>query len=228
MRRLEFPGGIPPRRNTEAGPQRACWACLDSGVVVIGEVRHLCDCAEGEARRREAWLLESGVPRARIGETLVAFRPIPGTEAALAAAHDFVNGKLCWLLVYGGVGNGKSHLCHGVVLACLERGRRARVVSALVLLSELRALSGSQQLSEALGALGSVPVLGLDDLIWGTDLEARWLEEVVQRRYMEKRPLMATTNRDLKDLPGPVVSRFFELGRVVLNKGKDYRRRGGA
>ena len=163
------------------------------------------------------------MPRARLGETLASFQPLSGTQEALAAAQDFAAGRFLWLLIYGGVGSGKSHLAHGITLACLDAGRRARLVNALVLLSELRALSGGPSLLQALQDLGAVPVLGIDDFFWATDLEGRWLEEVMQRRYMEKMPFMATTSLDVKQLPENIVSRFKELGRLVLNRGKDYR-----
>jgi DNA replication protein DnaC len=165
------------------------------------------------------------VPLARRDETLAAFKPVAGTREALAAAREVVWGGLRWLLLYGGVGSGKSHLAHGIVLASVETGRRARLVNALVLLSELRAVSGGPAQSTMLRDLATVPLLAIDDFIWATDIEARWLEEIVQRRYQEKRPLVVTTNRDVKDLPAPLVSRFWELGKVVLNRGKDFRRR---
>lgn len=219
----EFPNGLPPTRSSREEIHR-CQACLDSGRLLLGEVHHFCDCPAGEERKREAWLLDSGVPRARLGETLAAFKPLPGTEKALVAAHDFIAGTLCWLLIYGGVGNGKTHLAHGVALACLDRGRRVRFVNTLMLLTELRSQSGRPEFLTAMKELGWVPVLILDDFFWATDLEGRWLEEVVQRRYVEKQPLLVTSNRDLKQLSEPIVSRFLEMGRVVLNKGTDYRR----
>jgi DNA replication protein DnaC len=201
-----------------------CPDCLGTGKVYSGEVAHWCDCPIGQAARKESLLSASGVPRARLGETFASFQALPGTEKALAAAKQFVAGKFLWLLICGAVGSGKSHLAYAITIAYVEQGKRARVANAEILLSELRAVSGGPALSQALAELGALPILVLDDLFWSTDLEGRWLEEIVQRRYMGKRPLVATTSLDVKQLPENIVSRFHELGKIVLNKGKDYRR----
>ena len=168
------------------------------------------------------------MPRARRGETLVAFQALPGTWKALAAAREFLAGGLRWLLLYGPSGNGKSHLAIGITLALVEAGTQARWANTFTLLSDLRGLP-DQARAGMLLELGSVSVLALDELVWGTDLEARWVEEIITRRYLEKMPLVVTTNRDIKEVPAPIVARFYELGRAVLNQGRDYRKeRAGA
>lgn len=213
---------IPPTARPEPGPPQ-CGVCRDTGLEWVGERSRFCECDQGQARQREAWRRGCGVPRARRGETLATFQPLPGTEKALAAAGEFLAGGLRWLLYYGGCGCGKTHLAIGITLACLEAGTQARFANTFVLLSDLRGAS-DQARAGALLDLGRVQVLALDELVWGTDLEARWVEEIITRRYLEKMPLVVTTNRDIKEVPVPIVSRFYELGRVVLNRGKDFRR----
>lgn len=198
-----------------------CTECGGTGFYALGRY---CGCGYGAGMQKKEWLIASGVASVRESETLESFKVTAKTREALAAAQDVVSAKLNWLLLYGGTGNGKTHLGHGIVMASIEGGRQARIVNALVLLSDLRALMGTPAQTVLLRELATIPLLVVDDLIWATDLEARWLEEVIQRRYMTKRPLVATTNRDLKDLPKPLVSRFWELGKVVLNEGEDYRR----
>ena len=215
--------GMLPRstpKSPEPGPPQ-CGGCRDTGLEWVGEHSRFCGCDQGLARQREAWWRGCGVPLARRAETLAAFQALPGTEKALAAAREFVAGRVAWLLLYGPSGNGKSHLAIGITLACLETGLQARWANTFLLLSEFRA---APNLAGVLWELGRVPVLALDELVWGTDLEARWVEEVITRRYLEKMPLVVATNRDIKEVPAPIVSRFHELGRVVLNRGKDYRR----
>jgi len=205
-----------------------CLICYGTGKVFNSErVWNYCDCPLGKVLQKQTWLRASGVPVERQNETLDSFKALPGTESALLAASEVVNGTLSWLLIYGAPGNGKSHLGHGIVLASLEAGHRARVVNALILLSELRSISGTPELTHRLEALARIPLLVIDDFMWATDLEARWLEEIVQRRYLHKQALVALTNQDIKALPGPVISRFHELGKVVLNRGGDYRRKSG-
>lgn len=216
------PKSTPPTTRPEPGLGE-CAVCQDTGLEWVGGLSRFCLCDQGQTRQRAAWLRECGVPQARRAETLAVFQALPGTEKALAATREFLTGRLTWLLVYGPSGNGKSHLANSIILACLEAGTRARFANTLLLLSELRGLS-DQGRAIALLDLGRIPVLALDELVWGTDLEARWVEEVIARRYLGKMPLVVTTNRDIKDIPAPIASRFYELGRVVLNRGKDYRR----
>lgn len=198
-----------------------CWRCMDTGWEGVARA---CECATGVKVQRKDWLYASGVPSIRQDEKLSAFEPKTGTREALVAAKQIVAGKLNWLLLYGGTGNGKTHLGYGIVMGCIENGRRARIVNSLVLLSDLRAVSGTPAQMAHMKDLATIPVLVLDDYFWATDYEARWLEEVIQRRYITKLPLVVTTNLDGAALPAPMRSRFRELGKVILNKGEDYRR----
>ena len=60
----------------------------------------------------------------------------------------------------------------------------------------------------------------------GSAWEYGQLEEIINHRSHENLFTILTTNRDLTELPERVVSRFQDpdIGRVVLNSGKDYRR----
>ena len=61
----------------------------------------------------------------------------------------------------------------------------------------------------------------------GSNWEFGQLEEIIVYRYRERLVTVMTTNRDLKELPERIVSRFYdpEIGCVVLNDAPDYRRR---
>jgi len=91
--------------------------------------------------------------------------------------------------------------------------------------------------------LGHEPTISYDDLLnsycsndrlilddvgmggSGSEWEYGQLEEIVVARYRERLFTIITTNRDLKELPERIVSRFSDpnVGRVILNTGKDYR-----
>jgi len=75
-------------------------------------------------------------------------------------------------------------------------------------------------------ALPPMPFLDLLDE-YGSEWEWGELEDIINYRYRERMFTVMTTNRDLTELPERVVSRFRDpdIGVVVLNSGKDYRRR---
>lgn len=64
-------------------------------------------------------------------------------------------------------------------------------------------------------------------LQYGTPWEESVMERIICGRYRNKSITVITTNKDLTSLPERIVSRFFEpgVGKVVLNQGKDFRRR---
>ena len=61
----------------------------------------------------------------------------------------------------------------------------------------------------------------------GSSWEYGQLEDIVCYRYRERLMTVLTTNRDLKELPERIVSRFSDtdVGLCVLNEGTDYRRK---
>lgn len=199
-----------------------CWECMDSGQVWAGDMWCFCGCPAGVEFKKRHYREQSGIPQARWTETFDTFRLEPGTKKALAAAHRFAGGELGWLMIYGGCGNGKTHLAHAAGLALIDQGKAVRFANALCLVSELRAVMGVGQLT-LLNALGNVPYLILDEFFWATDWEGQRLEEIVARRYAEKRPLFVTTNKDLLTIPQPILSRFKEMGDAVQDSGKDVR-----
>ncbi len=74
------------------------------------------------------------------------------------------------------------------------------------------------------------PALIVDDVgMGGSDSAWEWgqLDEIINARYREHLITVLATNRDLKDLPERVVSRFSDpdIGLIVLNEGRDYRLR---
>jgi len=64
----------------------------------------------------------------------------------------------------------------------------------------------------------------IDDVA-GTDWEFEQLEKIIRSRYREHLFTILTTNLDQDQLPERIVSRFRdpEKGRLILNKGEDYR-----
>ena len=153
-----------------------------------------------------------------------------GVRECWEVTKCFAEGKddVLFLLLYGGYGNGKTHLCSAAGLLLNQSGIRAQVWDVLSLLSMLRAAIDHNTIEDEIQALKDVPVLILDD--FKVDGQSAWantrLEEVINYRYGLRLPTMLTTNGKLEDLPGAIESRFSdtEFGRRVFNGGSDYRR----
>lgn len=163
-----------------------------------------------------------------LDNTFEALKPWPGTEDAVAAFKALASGETEWhmLLVYGGVGNGKTHLCEATALTLYKRGLFCRVMTMDRMMGALKECIGSDRnisFEELLSNYSSGRLI-LDD-VEGTEWEFEQLEKIIRVRYRENLFTILTTNLDLKELPERIVSRFRdpEKGRVILNQGEDYR-----
>lgn len=158
---------------------------------------------------------------------------MPGTEKTLVAFKKLANGeaKYRMLLCYGGVGNGKTHLCEATSIILYKRGIFCRVLTMARIMRALKECMGPERITsceELIDRYCRCGYLIVDDVGMGgtgSDWEYGQLEEIVVSRYRERLFTIMTTNRDISELPERIISRFRdkELGVVVLNEGEDYR-----
>jgi DNA replication protein DnaC len=168
--------------------------------------------------------------------TFRGFKRVAGTAEVYKAFRDLAEGtsEYCFLLAYGGVGNGKTHLLEATALRLAERGIRSTVWVVPDFVSYLRRLINPEWPGRLDGVLeryqASSGAVLFDDfcLEYGTAWEESIMERIICGRYRNKGITVITTNKDLDTMPERIVSRFFEpgVGKVVLNEGKDFRRRG--
>ena len=169
-----------------------------------------------------------------LNHTFESFKPFPGTKEAYGAFRAVAEGTgKPFLLCYGGVGNGKTHLLEALALKLRERGIASKLWVVADFLAFLRRLihdSSKEDLDVVIERYQSGGVLLFDDfgMEYGTDWEMSVIERIINGRYRSRSITVINTNKDLDELPERIVSRFFdpEIGIVVLNQGKDYRRRG--
>jgi len=166
--------------------------------------------------------------------TFKSFKRVAGTDEVYKAFKDLAEGQgPPFLLVYGGVGNGKSHLVDAAAIRLAERGMPPRVWVVPDFLSYLRRLISPDWPGHLDAVIenyqaGKGAVL-FDD--FALEYGSRWEESVMERiicgRYRTRGVTVLTTNKDLDALPARIVSRFYEpgVGRVVLNEAPDFRRR---
>ena len=175
-----------------------------------------------------------------LDNTFANWKHRPGTDLAYISFLALATRDDCrpFLLCYGGVGNGKTYLMEAAVNELYQRGKFARVNTFVSMVQTLRAHMkpgpGQSPLDWILNNYKISKNLFIDDVGMGGSGSA-WeyglLEEIVCYRYAENlagKGLITAiaTNRDLKELPERVVSRFMDtnVGFCVLNEGEDFRR----
>jgi len=173
--------------------------------------------------------LRKGLGISSLKNTFEIFKPWPGTEKALATIKALALGKTTWklALIYGGVGNGKTHLCEAAAIELYKAGYFCRVNTMDWMMSSLKRCLDPEPPDTLDGLLRKYSYaehLIIDDVA-GSVWEMEQLEKIIRARYRERLFTILTTNLDLKELPERVVSRFrdAEVARLVLNDGKDYR-----
>lgn len=136
--------------------------------------------------------------------------PTPEHRAALDACRiacsSFDHGD--GLLLLGEPGGGKTHLLAAMLRVAVEAGRSVHILTAEEFFLGLRAcMDEGRSESRYLSGLAGVDVLALDDLYClaasrGGNEESyqyRMLWHLLDRRYADARPTLASTNRDLKE-----------------------------
>jgi DNA replication protein DnaC len=229
------------------GPNPYCQVCRGGGWIYQdvpvghGDYGRAFYCP-GAGCRRESYekyrqskdyLMKIGVgPRIRGFDS---FREVKGTEAALAAFRALAEGTTDrpFLLCYGGVGNGKTHLAEALTIRLHWRGFPVRMWAAGDLFRHLRQLIGANELDAELERINRLDALIIDDVgvQYGSDWELAKLEELVGYRYENMLITVLTMNKDitwLKAQSERIWSRFSDVDRsvLVLNNAPDYRRRG--
>jgi len=165
-----------------------------------------------------------------LDNTFESFRPRPGTESALAAFKAVLDGPEFMLFCYGGVGNGKSHLCEASSIELHRRGKFCRVLSFPDVLTTLRGAINDpdQDYDHILGNFCYAERLILDDVgAGGSDsiFGDKVLERIVCARHGRQLFTILTSNREFTDLPERVKSRLEDkvTSYLVYNEGEDYR-----
>ncbi|MEE9393985.1 MAG: IS21-like element helper ATPase IstB [Planctomycetota bacterium] len=140
------------------------------------------------------------------------------------------------LVLLGEPGRGKTHLAVAMAYKAIQNGFDARCVTAAELLADL-ASGGSAKAIEARMVHYTRPaVLVIDELGYLSYAQdaANSLFQVIDRRYLAKKPVLITSNKDPitwggvlhdPDLAAAIVDRLLERGEVIKLSGKSYRAR---
>ena len=165
--------------------------------------------------------------------TFQNFRPLKGTEKALQACQTLASGKTGWqmLLIYGGVGNGKTYLLEALAIELYKEGKFCGINTYDKMMGFLRRCINDDLLPNidvVMDGWCRAERIIIDDVgMGGSDSvwSMKMLEELVVARYRNNLFTVLSTNIDISELPERVISRFKDpqKARMVLNSGVDFR-----
>jgi len=167
--------------------------------------------------------LAAHAPSAQAGQVVT---PFPETLSGPSLLGAEKNG----LMLYGGVGSGKTHLAVAAMRTLLSAGYTGRYWNVSELFRAIRAQFGEGEGdSDLLDDIAACDVLVLDDLGThrNTDFVLDRLYLIINQRYDSLRPLITTTNLTLQQLfeefDQRIASRLFEMCQQVAFTSGDYR-----
>ena len=176
-----------------------------------------------------------------LNHTFENFKADSQTKEAVMTLKALSNAELKkqFVLLYGTAGCGKTHLIEATII----NWARQNIWSSYLTFSEM-----ARQLKTELRKGGDFYDLRFEDFCNGKRLiiddfgmgttESRFeisdLEDIIDKRYRRRYypdcdlVTILATNKDIKELPDRITSRFFdpEFGVVLYMGDKDYRRRG--
>jgi DNA replication protein DnaC len=140
------------------------------------------------------------------------------------------------LVLSGPTGTGKTRLAISIAYRAIQNGFEARFTTAAELIERLSNAARSGQLRNALDDYLHPHVLVIDEIgyLSLTDNAANVLFQVVNERYLARKPMLLTTNKPLAawghvlhdpDLAEAILDRLLEHGRHIPLRGPSYRTR---
>ena len=170
---------------------------------------------------------ENFKPRGRIG---LGPAQADSLERAYNSAFQFARRLEGWLLLRGRFGCGKTHLAAAIANFAVEMGVPTLFITVPDLLDSLRFSyrDPNSSFEERFDEIRQAPLLVLDD--FGTQNATAWAQEklfqILNYRYINRLPLVITTNLALEEMEGRILSRIQdpELVSVVNIMAPDYRR----
>lgn len=169
---------------------------------------------------------ENFQPRGRVG---LGGQQADSLQQSFDAAHAYAQTMDGWLLLQGKYGCGKTHLAAAIANFVLAAGIQPLFITVPDLLDSLRFTYQDPNASfeERFEKIRQSPLLIMDD--FGTQSATPWAKEklfqIINYRYINKLPLVVTTNLMLGEIEGRIRSRLEDkaLTKHVYIEANDYR-----
>ena len=180
-----------------------CSVCYGKGMKLDGGVTK--PCRDISPARIVTSINRAEIPARYFGACFENFSNPTGNGNQVAKyvqnwVSGYTQGRSKGLIVSGNVGVGKTYLLASAAKVLTERGVSIRFVDFFQLLTELRgAYSDGKADQSVIGPMLNVDVLMIDELGKGrgTDWEHSVLDQLVNGRYTQGKPIVASTNYQL-------------------------------
>lgn len=157
-------------------------------------------------------------------------KQVQSLEWAYNHSHQYAASLNGWLLLQGGYGSGKTHLAAAIANFAVQMGVPTLFLTVPDLLDTLRFAYDSPDTTfeERFEQIRNAELLVLDD--FGTQNSTGWAQEklfqIINYRYINKLPLVVTTNMALDEIEARIRSRLQDpdLVTTVRISSPDYRR----
>jgi DNA replication protein DnaC len=201
----------------------------------------ICSCRQGQIAKQihqrlfsisnlenlQHLTFENFQPRGRVG---LGPWQADSLERAYNQAQQFAQKADGWLLLQGGYGCGKTHLAAAVANFTVSLAVPTLFITVPDLLDALRFTYSNAEstFEQRFEEIRQAPLLIMDD--FGTQNATSWAQEklfqILNYRYINKLPLVVTTNLLLEQIEGRIRSRLEdpELVTRVYIEAPDYRR----
>ena len=190
-------------------------------IVLLGKNRHLVECACCKIEREQ----QESIIRQQKHNDLVrrlkangfsdtsmlnwTFENDSGRSSQMHHAHRYVEqwqtirSENLGLLLWGGVGTGKSFLAGCIANALMEQEVPVRMTNFAHILNELNSSFSSR--NEVVDKLCRYPLLIIDDfgMERGTEYALEQIYNIIDSRYRSQKPLIVTTNLTLDEIRHP-------------------------
>jgi DNA replication protein DnaC len=165
--------------------------------------------------------------RGRVG---IGTHQAESIERAFNQAESYAANLDGWLLIHGGYGCGKTHLAAAIANHVVSMGVPTLFLTVPDLLDQLRFAYSAEDVTfeERFDQVRNAPLLVLDD--FGTQSATSWAREklfqILNYRYINRLPLVITTNLTLEEIEGRMRSRLSDPAIVTQAHilSPDYRR----
>jgi DNA replication protein DnaC len=145
----------------------------------------------------------------------------PNLERALEVAMSYAEKPEGWLLLTGPYGSGKTHLAAAIAHHQQTRGVDVMFVTVPDLLDYLRLTfnpNAPVTFDQRFQMVRNAPFLVLDDM--GMEGSSSWAKEklfqIIDHRYVTRRPTVITTGKRLDELDARVRSRLIDKRRCMI------------